>query len=53
MSLKNGKKKKEKPRKKCENCGEIFEVTRPWKRYCSKLCQFEKWNETHPRIKID
>ena len=49
MSPFNGKKLNQFHRK-CERCGKGFETNRDWKRFCSQKCQWEQWNETHPRV---
>lgn len=34
----------------CACCGEPFNPTREWQKYCSKKCRLSKWINEHPRI---
>ncbi len=36
---------------KCDLCGQQFNKTRSWNRFCSRSCRFKAWDKAHPRIK--
>jgi len=35
---------------KCEECGKRFPKTRDWSAYCSDVCRWESWKQTHVRL---
>jgi len=42
---------KEKPKKKCKNCGKEFPQERGWQKFCNKDCRWEKWRSEYVHIK--
>lgn len=37
----------------CKNCGNDFEKTRKWQKYCSAKCRYSKWNMDNPRTRAE
>jgi predicted nucleic acid-binding Zn ribbon protein len=35
----------------CEFCGKKFDPKRPWQKFCSQKCRWEKFNRDNPRVK--
>ena len=35
----------------CPECGDEFEVKRPWHKYCSAGCRRDAWEKENPRVK--
>jgi len=37
------------PAQSCQRCGTTFRLNRWWQAYCSQTCQWQAWNQRHPR----
>ena len=39
------------PEQPCEFCGQLFQPSRAWHRFCRPECRWDGWDASHPRTR--
>ena len=50
-SVERKKASKQSKRSKCLQCNKMFDVCRPWQKFCGRVCRYKNWDISNPRVK--